>query len=246
MKPDFLIFNGCSFTEGGGLSNRFILNQYGYDTPLDVNVEYHNIKSELRFSKLVSEHFNCDYVNLAESCNSNDNIFQSTFDYVESNIDKLSEYENVICFIQTTMAQRKTIWYNNIKHNLNSFDKNNYPFNDKESKYETLRKWYELYITDIFDEKIEAKYNKKQIYTIREYLKSKNIKVYFMIYSDEELTNILNDTDYIKFNEYTQLMQFVDNNKLKISDDIDSRDTHFSINGHKKIAEILIKTIEND
>ena len=99
MKPDFLIFNGCSFTEGGGLSNRFILNQYGYDTPLDVNVEYHNIKNELRFSKLVSKHFNCDYVNLAESCNSNDNIFQSIFDYVESNTRKKAEEDAKLAII---------------------------------------------------------------------------------------------------------------------------------------------------
>ena len=83
MKPDFLIFNGCSFTEGGGLSNPIILNLYGFN--LDTNTEYHDIKKEFAFSNLVAKHFNCEYVNMAESGNSNQNIFQKVFEYVEEN-----------------------------------------------------------------------------------------------------------------------------------------------------------------
>ena len=243
MKPDFIIFNGCSFMEGGGLSNPHILNLYGYDLPL--NEENHNIKSELSFANLVAKYFESEYINLSESGNSNENIFQKVFEYVESNLEKLKSYQNVYCFIQTTMPSRKTINYKGNVLNLNSFSKNDYPY-IKGEYYDDLQKWYELYILNSFDEKFEANRTKKEIYTIKEYLKSKNIKVYFMIYSDIRLVKILNKTDYIKFNEWDELMMFVENEKLRICDEVNHSDGHFSPTGHKRIADILIKKIEND
>ncbi len=243
MKPDFLIFNGCSFTEGGGLSNPHILNLYGYNLPLDA--ENHKIKAELSFANLTAKYFNCEYVNLSESGNSNENIFQKVFEYVELNSEQLQNYKNVYCFIQTTMSSRKTINYKGSTININSFSKNDYPYTEGEH-YDDLQKWYELYILNSFDEKFEAKRTKKEIYTIREYLKSKNIKPYFMIYSDIRLVNILNTSDYITFEKHNQMMDYSCENKLRICDEVNHRDGHFSPTGHKNIADILIKKIEND
>lgn len=247
MKPDFIIFNGCSFTEGGGLENPSILNLYGYGLPIkEDGSEYFEIREQLRYSKYISEYFKCEYVNLAETCNSNENIFQTTFDYIESNLEKLKKYNNIYCFIQTTMSSRKSVKYRGETINLNGFDKNSHPFRNKNGYYDNLQKWYETFIVDIFDEKVEANKIKKEIYTIREYLKSKNIKPNFIIYSDVELLKILADGDYVKFDSHNELMQYVNHNKLKISDEINHPDGHFSPTGHKKIAEILIKKIEND
>jgi hypothetical protein len=247
MKPDFIIFNGCSFTQGGGLENPYILNLYGYNLPIKKNgSEYIDIRESLRYSKVVSDYFNCDYVNLAESCNSNENIFQTTFNYVEENLERLSNYKNILCLIQTTMPSRKSVKYRGEMINLNSFNKDEHPFRIKNGHYDNLQKWYETFIVDIFDEKTEAIRTKKQIYTIREYLKSKNINSNFIVYSDVELVKVLADDDYIIFDGHKELMQYVMQNKLKISDEVDSPDGHFSPNGHKKVAEILIKKIEND
>jgi hypothetical protein len=243
MKPDFIIFNGCSFTEAGGLSNPNILNLYGYDLTLEK--ENHKIKVELSFANLVAKYFECEYVNLSESGNSNENIFQKVFEYVESNSEKLQKYENVHCFIQTTMSSRKTVNYKGNVKNINSFSKNDYPYTMGEH-YDDLQKWYELYVLNMFDEKFEAKRTKKEIYTIREYLKSKNIKVYFAIYSDIPLIEILNENDYIKFEKYNEMMNYICNKKLRICDEVEHADGHFSPTGHKNIADILIKKIEND
>jgi hypothetical protein len=243
MRADFIIFNGCSFTEGGGLSNPQILNLYGYNLPLDN--ENHKIKAELSFPNLVANHFNCDYINLSESGNSNENIFQKVFEYVESNLEKLQSYKNVHCFIQTTMPSRKTINYKGNILNLNSFSKNDYPYT-KGEYYDDLQKWYELYILNSFDENFEAKRTKKEIYTIREYLKSKNIKPNFMIYSDIYLVKILDKYEYITFEKHNQMMDYIHKNRLRICDEVNHPDGHFSPNGHKRIADILIKKIEND
>lgn len=243
MKPDYIIFNGCSFTEGGGLSNPNILNLYGYDIAL--NEEHHKIKEELSFANLIANHFSCEYINLSESGNSNENIFQKVFEYVEHNLEKLKNYKNVHCFIQTTMASRKTINYKGNVINVNSFSKKDYPYT-KGEHYDDLQKWYEIYILNIFDEKFEAERTKKEIYTIREYLKSKNISVDFIIYSDIPLLKILNKNDYIQFNQHNQLMMFVEKEKLRICDDINNPDGHFSPTGHTHIADILIKKLEND
>jgi hypothetical protein len=247
MKPDFIIFNGCSFTQGGGLENPSILNLYGYNLPFkEDGSEYYDIRESLRYSKIVSDYFNCDYVNLAESANSNENIFQTTFNYVEQNLKKLSNYKNINCFIQTTMSHRKSVKYKGEHINLNSFDKKEHPFRNKNGHYDTLQKWYEIFMIDIFDEKYEAQKTKKEIYTLREYLKSKNIKSNFLIYSDIELIKILNKKDYIRFAENDELMNFMEIVKLRICDEVDSPDAHFSPTGHKNIADILIKKIKND
>ncbi len=243
MKPDFLIFNGCSFTEGGGLSNPHILNLYGYNLSLDK--EYQNIKKELAFSNLMAKYFNCDYINMAESGNSNQNIFQKIFEYVENNLDELKTYKNIYCFIQTSMSSRTTVNYKGEVLNLNTFEKNNYPYT-KGQEYDDLQKWYESYIINFYDETYEANRTKKEIYTIREYLKSKNIKPYFMIYSDIPLLNILNKADYITFEKYNQMLDYSFENKLRICDEVNHPDGHFSPKGHKNIADILIKKIEND
>jgi len=42
------------------------------------------------------------------------------------------------------------------------------------------------------------------------------------------------------------LMDFMEIVKLRICDEVDSPDAHFSPTGHKNIADILIKKIEND
>ena len=247
MKPDFIIFNGCSFTQGGGLENPSILNLYGYNLPFkEDGSEYYDIRESLRYSKIVSDYFNCDYVNLAESANSNENIFQTTFNYVEQNLEKLSNYKNINCFIQTTMSHRKSVKYKGEYMNLNSFDKKEHPFRNKDGHYDTLQKWYEIFMTDIFDEEYEAQSIKKEIYTLREYLKSKNILANFIIYSDIPLIKILNKKDYINFGKYNELMDFAISNKLRICDEVKSSDAHFSPKGHKIIAEILIKKLEND
>ncbi len=243
MKPDFIIFNGCSFTEAGGLSNANILNLYGYN--LSLNKEHHKIKAELSFANLIAKHFNCEYINLSESGNSNENIFQKVFEYVELNSEKLKMYKNVHCFIQTTMSSRKTVNYKGNVINVNSFSKKDHPYTSGQH-YDDLQKWYELYILNMFNEEFEAKRTKKEIYTIREYLKSKNIKVYFGIYSDTPLIKILNKDDYIKFEKYDEMMYYSSDNKLRICDEVDHPDGHFSPTGHKNIADILIKKIEND
>ena len=144
------------------------------------------------------------------------------------------------------MSHRKSVKYKGEYMNVNSFDKTAHPFRRSDGHYDSLQKWYEIFMIDIFDENYEVNRIKKEIYTIREYLKSKNIKPYFIIYSDTPLIKILNKIDYIQFNQHNELMMFAEKEKLRISDDINHPDGHFSPNGHKRIADILIKKIEND
>ena len=156
MNPDFILFNGCSFTEGGGLENVDILNQYGYS----LNTQYpqhFDIRNELRFSAILSKKFNCRKVNLSESCNSNENIFKTTFDYVHET--DLKKYKNKIAIIQLTMPQRKTIFWNGIKYNLNSALFSDSPYNDN-PKFKPLFDYYSNFVLNIFDEEYQSKIDK--------------------------------------------------------------------------------------
>ena len=62
----------------------------------------------------------------------------------------------------------------------------------------------------------------------------------------EEVLNILKDDDYVKFGGEDEMMQFAEKEKLRICDEIDDTDGHFSPKGHQRVAEELIKIIEND
>ena len=240
MKPDFILFNGCSFTEGGGLENADILNQYGYslNRPYPQHFE---IRNELRFSNILSKKFNCRKVNISESCNSNENIFQTTFDYIHET--DLSEYKNKIAIIQLTMPQRKTIFWNGQKYNLNSYSFSDSPYNDN-PKFKPLFDYYSNFILNIFDEEYQSKIDKKEIYLLNSYLILKGFKPYFILYDYFLLEN--EEVSIINFEGEKNLKNHIENNKLRISDDIDSTDGHFSPAGHKNIAELLYKNITND
>ena len=240
MKPDFILFNGCSFTEGGGLENIDILNQYGYQVSKK-KMQYFEIRNELRFSNILSKKLNCDHINLSESCNSNENIFQTTFDYIHET--DLSEYKNKIAIIQLTIPQRKTIRWNGVKYNLNSVLYSDYPYNNNE-KFKPLFDYYSNFVLNIFNEEYQSKIDKKEIYLLNFYLISKGFTPYFILYDYFLLKN--EEVNIINFEGEKTLKNHIENNKLRICDDIDSNNTHFSINGHKNIAELLYKNITND
>lgn len=240
MNPDFILFNGCSFTEGGGLEDADILNKYGYMLSKRKN-QYFEIREELRYSNILSKKIGCDYINLAESCNSNENIFKTTFEYIHDT--DLSKYKNKIAIIQITMPQRKTIWWDGVKYNLNSIHYSDWPYNGQE-EFKPLFDYYSNFVLNIFDETIQSKIDKKEIYLLNSYLISKGFTPYFILYDYFLLEN--EDVNIINFNGYKNLKNHIENNKLRISDEIDSNDNHFSINGHKNVAEILYKNITND
>ena len=240
MNPDFILFNGCSFTEGGGLEDPYILNQYGYNL-IERKPQYFEIREELRYSKVLSTKYNCDYINLSESCNSNENIFQTTFDYIHET--DLSEYKNKIAIIQLTMPQRKTIWWNGVKYNLNSVLYSDSPYNNNE-EFKPLFDYYSNFVLNIFDENVQSSIDKKEIYLLNSYLVSKGFKPYFILYDYFLLEN--EDINIVNFQGHKNLKNYIENNKLRISDEIDSNDGHFSINGHKNVAELLYKNITND
>jgi len=86
MKDTFLITNGCSFVEGHNCIE--------------------NPKVDL--GNIISQKLNCDYTNLARGGNSNDAIFRTTFNYLESksfnNIK--TKYNNIYLIIGLTAWAR--------------------------------------------------------------------------------------------------------------------------------------------
>ena len=86
--------------------------------------------------------------------------------------------------------------------------------------------------------------DKKEIYLLNSYLISKGFKPYFILYDYFLLEN--EEVNIVNFEGEKNLKNHIENNKLRISDDIDSNNAHFSINGHKNIAELLYKNITND
>ena len=76
-KIKYLVVNGCSFSEGACMYPNL--------------KEIQDKKYENRFSKNLSEKLNCEEINISQSGGSNDRIFRTTFDWIQSNKEKVKD-----------------------------------------------------------------------------------------------------------------------------------------------------------
>ena len=151
---DFILVNGCSFTEGGGMDNPDFMRELGYEVEGE-ELQY-ELRNKLRWSNLLSEHYGCDSTNLAISGQSNDFIRRSTINYVELNKVKLSGYKNKIAIIQASFNHRFNLEHIDHPNQPFAFNPHEIPsFGTKEFRNE-LATWYSLYLKNIFD---HEKYN---------------------------------------------------------------------------------------
>lgn len=240
---DFILVNGCSFTEGGGMDNPSFMRELGYEVEGE-ELQY-ELRNKLRWSNLLSEHYGCDSNNLAISGQSNDFIRRSTINYVELNKIKLSGYKNKIAIIQASFNHRFNLEH--IDHPNQPFAFNPHeipPFSTEETRKE-LGKWYELYLKHIFDHKIFNEYFYLETQSLFAYLRQHGFTPYIIFY-DSEYNDILNKfNESIIFSGDEHLGGFIYNNKQRFCDVIEwTKDSHFTPKGNELISKELIKHLD--
>jgi hypothetical protein len=232
MHYNFL-FNGCSFTYGAELE--------GINNDLDHQRTH-------RFSHLVGEHYNKTYDNISKSGSSNDRIVRTTLEWFEngntcdlaiiqftlvSRLEYMHPLQNRELDISPAMI-KNCLDDNFIKQSMKSYYKD---------VYNVTHGFYNFY---------------RNLFILEQYFEKNNIKHYFMklrnikIASDDQLVLWKS----ICRNKYTDI--------VSISGDILSRNntedycpcikndvnvhllgTHPNEMGHKKIANHIIKVIDN-
>jgi len=114
---------------------------------------------------------------------------------------------------------------------------------------------YDSYLNTFQDESLELIKKDRHFLNLLYKLKYKNIKYYIIclenpytleLENDEVLTDNLIKISYD--NEEYNLVEFVNKNKLTISDDVgqDLNERHPSPKGHEEIANIIVERIKND
>ncbi len=265
-----IVFAGCSFTYGHGLEY-YSPNKDYIDKP-EIQITYieDNVliktREELRFSNLVSEHFNTfDVVRRYTSGNDQDSFLflDHLFDRSHEHphiTEQRFDYENIEYIIfQTSYPDRCFFKLNNGELlRLSDYqDTKGYISNEmfkilKENGVEDFEKYYNLLITQLFND----------LKNTLQYYESKNIKCLFWNLTSDFIQHIDNDNwmkeRHIKlyYNEKCYLCwkdMFEDNNfDLEIIGDneffgkITPYDRHPSKKAHQIIGQSIIKKIEEN
>jgi len=207
-------FDGCSMTYGGGLG------KYGYN-PLDV-----------RWSKLISDHYDAEEHNFSKGGAANETILRNFF--VE-NFDELHTYDAF--FIQSTYPSRGEyfddidgIW-KRYKFVSNGEEKTRL---SKENPQ--LLNWIQYYLTRIFSEKGGEVKEKVMYRSIDSYIKLLNKPVFWStnMQIDGRYRHVLPSVATMKYDFYFN------------SDTTYDRlpDKHPSPEGHKEITKIMIDIMD--
>ena len=247
---DILVVNGCSFSEGGGLNNPEIfefLNNKKFENGNELDEFMYNNN----YAKFLSDKLNIPFVNISKSCSSNDYIFHRSYKLLNS---LLEQGKKILIINQLSIFTRLSFRLDNCYYSYNfggrlsevlddDFEKKewNYKNFEEESKdvYDTF---YEIYATHIYDEKYYIENLKMQIDLFNKWCEAKNITNHWLSY---EVNDVFYDIDRYIDCDGDSISEWAIKNKLLLShiENIPVKDEHLSIEGHKKLTEIIHKKI---
>ena len=225
---------GCSFTEGRGLNDPFY-HEYlsgnrninnAEDTHRYIDYMYNN-----SYPAYLARNLNCDFDNFGLSRSSNGCILKTLYEKTQ-NIENGSD---LLVTVQTTLLSRIMVYDNKAAKFLT--------MNNFEGLSDNVKKYYKLYLRDFYNKEIEYKKLLVNVDIYTKYLQSKNIDVIWMMY---ETDDTLKSSKNILTFDGTDLSQFIAIQKLRLADlpNFPVNDTHFSVEGHKVIANRITEHLE--
>lgn len=234
-KYDVVECFGCSFTEGGGLNNpdfiRFLENDPDMKIKMFDAREYALTHS---YPFYLSQLLGSDYVNHGISCGSNDSTFRTAYNrFKNKTIDK-----NTLVIIQTTLLSRMMLY--------DLVTEKYYHVNRPYDFPEHVVNYYKDYITKFYDSLQAWNLLMQNIELFQAWLASKNIDVLFMFY-EQAGSNIPKGKHFMDFGGKS-LGSYAHDNKLTLGDipGFPVNDRHFSIDGHKHIAQKIYEHMVNN
>lgn len=265
-----MVFAGCSFTYGHGLEYYSPNNEYIDKPEIQITSIQDDVliktRKELRFSNIVSKHFNTfDVVRRYTAGNDQDSILflDHLFDRSHEHphiTDQRFDYENIEYIVfQTSYPDRCHFKLNNggLLRLSDYQDTKGHISNEmfkilKENDVDDFKKYYDLLLSQLFNELKET----------LQYYESKGIKCLFWNLTSD-FTQYIDNDDWMKkrhiklyHNEKCylswKLMSDDKNYDLEIINDNESfgeitpQDHHPSKKAHKIIAESIIKKIEEN
>lgn len=246
---DILVVNGCSFSEGGGLNNPKIF-EFLNDRKSKNGDELDEFMYNNNYAKFLSEKLNIPFLNISKSCSSNDYILHITYKLLNS---LLEQGKKILIVNQLSVFTRLSFRLDNCYYSYNSggrltetmgenFIKKDWDYKSFEEDKDIYDTFYEIYATHIYDEDYYVENLKMQLDLFNKWCEDKNITNYWLSY---EVNDIFYDIDrYIKCQD-DSIKDWAIKNKLLLSDieNIPVKDDHLSIEGHKKLTEIIYKKI---
>lgn len=226
---------GCSFTEGNGLEtsyyHRYLSSNLGNKNNLELETTYRDYMYNNSYPAYLARNLNCDFDNFAVSGVSNSLIFKNLY-------EKTQNVENggdLLVTVQTTLLSRIMVY--DIKQEkfltISNF----------EGILDYAKKYYEMYLRYFYNNEIEYRNLLQNIEVYTKYLQSKNIDVVWLMY---ETADTLKSSKTILTFDGTDLSQFIANQKLRLLDlpNFPVNNPHFSVDGHKVIANRIIEHLK--
>ena len=195
MSYDIVVGVGCSFMNG--------------DCILDIDGNW--IGKHHQPQKYLSEELGCDFVNLARTGASNERIFISIYDWVESN----TEYKNPLFIIGLTALPRMLIrndkqktyfdlhphsFYDYTKEGMN---KKNLQVSNGIANLKDFINWGKFYMKWIYNQNLEMKKLQRNVMMLHHYLKGNNCDYRIHNSLEDFLGNIKDKINYISFKDET-------------------------------------------
>ncbi len=195
-----ILFNGCSYCYGAELQNPHIT----------------------RYSKLISERFNSDDVNISANGSSNQKIFYDCYKHIQ-----VESFD--ACVISITFLERFMLPYNDKFLQIN-------PSSFKSTIYDKLSKM----IYSISDYKTWYEYHSFYISMFSEYCNYKNIKYIYHFVSEKDRDIFFNEFPHKDSLIYKTFNQICKENGLA-----KGPGHHPLEDGHRIYADYLISEIHN-
>lgn len=242
-RYDLVVGFGCSFMQGGGLDNIELYKKLNnIEREVDIK-EAEEFRYKNNFVAYLADILKCDYINFGESRCPNELIFENIYNYFNhKKIDK-----NILMIGQASLFNRLYTFYEKTNEftKLNMLDFQSPPFSGKEI-YKELYEYYEYYLKYIWNEQQIYKALDRNINTYTSWLQNMNVDCIWISY-DGTSDKFKESKNFIKF-DGDNLGTFIHKNKLRLCDidELNTGDLHMSIEGHKTVAELLIKKIKND
>lgn len=227
---------GCSFTEGNGLEtpyyHQYLSSNLGNKNNLELETAYRNYMYNNSYPAYLARNLNCDFDNFAVSGVSNSLIFKKLYEKTQN----VENGNDLLVTVQTTLLSRIMVY--DIKQEkflqISNF----------EGILDHAKKYYEMYLRYFYNKEIEFKKLLQNIDVYTKYLQSKNIDVVWLMYEAED--SLKSSKTVLTF-DGTNLAQFIANQKLRLLDlpNFPVNDAHFSVDGHKVIANRIIEHLES-
>lgn len=196
MKYDCIVALGCSFIAGSNI----------------VHSDGTFAGDKYRASKLLSQHFECEEINLAHPGYGNESIIGSGYDWIRNN----KQFKNPLFIVATSGLSRERIWSNYTKKywDLHLFDfpeKPSSKFNEilnyraekitgPESNFQLLESYVEIKTKYMFDFEQERKKLCQNIILFDSFLSKHNYKRIFFNSLTNDISKITDEINYMSFN----------------------------------------------